>query len=59
MIYLCKISKIKSKLIILILFAFITMQDQSRSQSNEKKNRSMLSTQNMSCNQSYATNFYN
>lgn len=35
------------------------MQDQSRAQSNEKKNRSMLSTQNMSCNQSHATNFFN
>ncbi len=31
----------------------------SRAQSSEQKNKSVLSTQNMSCAQSYATNFYN
>lgn len=34
------------------------MQDHSRTQSNDKRNKSMLSTQNMSCNQSHATNFF-
>jgi hypothetical protein len=32
---------------------------ESRARSSETKNKSMLSTQNMSCAHSYATNFYN
>lgn len=43
----------------LILFSLKSrMQSHSRAKSNDYKNKSMVSTQHMSCNQSHATNFF-
>ena len=52
--------KCKVKIISPYNFIFISLHKMdSRARSSEPKNKSMLSTQNMSCAQSYATNFYN